>query len=147
MKISTQQCISILKFINAMGIKKDLIDGIKKILGLKNESDLLTRSIAEKLGDKEKDINEVARFLIDNPKIREEKNRLEEEQQGCLFEIVYLIIEGIPRAEDLFYKTIADIKGTDVEVVKGTDGAETVEIIKEIINSETFMGFFKLTMK
>ncbi|RKI45765.1 hypothetical protein D7V67_15475 [Clostridium paraputrificum] len=147
MKITTQQCISILKLINAMGIKKDLIDGIKKILGLKNDSDLLTISIAEKLGDKAEDINEVARFLIDNPKIREEKNRLEEEQQGCLFEIVYLIIEGIPRAEDLFYKTIADIKGLDVEVVKGTDGAETVEIIKEIINSETFMGFFKLTMK
>lgn len=130
-----------------MGIKKDLIDGIKKILGLKNDSDLLTRSIAEKLGDKAKDINEVAKFLIDNPKIREEKNRLEEEQQGCLFEIVYLIIEGIPRAEDLFYKTIADIKGLDVEVVKSTDGAETVDFIKEIINSETFMGFFKLTMK
>ena len=147
MKITTQQCISILKFINAMGIKKDLIDGIKKILGLKNESDLLTISIAEKLGNKAEDINEVARFLIDNPKIREEKNRLEVEQQGCLFEIVYLIIEGIPRAEDLFYKTIADIKGLDVETVKGADGAETVEIIKEIINSETFMGFFKLTMK
>lgn len=147
MKITTQQCISILKFINAMGIKKDLIDGIKKILGLKNDSDLLTRSIAEKLGDKKDDINEVAKFLIDNPKIREEKNRLEEEQQGCLFEIVYLIIEGIPRAEDLFYKTIADIKGLDVEVVKSTDGAETVDFIKEIINSETFMGFFKLTMK
>ena len=74
MKITTQQCISILKFINAMGIKKDLIDGIKKILGLKNDSDLLTRSIAEKLGDKKDDINEVAKFLIDNPKIREEKN-------------------------------------------------------------------------
>ena len=147
MKITTQQCISILNFINAMVIKKDLIDGIKKILGLKNDSDLLTRSIAEKLGDKAKDINEVAKFLIDNPKIREEKNRLEEEQQGCLFEIVYLIIEGIPRAEDLFYKTIADIKGLDVEVVKSTDGAETVDFIKEIINSETFMGFFKLTMK
>lgn len=147
MKITTQQCISILKFINAMGIKKDLIDGIKKILGLKNDSDLLTRSIAEKLGDKAKDINEVAKFLIDNPKIREEKNRLEEEQQGCLFEIVYLIIEGIPRAEDLFYKTIADIKGLDVEVVKSTDGAETVDFIKEIINSETFMGFFKFGMK
>ena len=130
-----------------MVIKKDLIDGIKKILWLKNDSDLLTRSIAEKLGDKAKDINEVAKFLIDNPKIREEKNRLEEEQQGCLFEIVYLIIEGIPRAEDLFYKTIADIKGLDVEVVKSTDGAETVDFIKEIINSETFMGFFKLTMK
>lgn len=147
MKITTQQCISILKFINAMGIKKDLIDGIKKILGLKNDSDLLTRSIAEKLGDKAKDINEVAKFLIDNPKIREEKNRLEEEQQGCLFEIVYLIIEGIPRAEDLFYKTIADIKGVDIENVKGADGAETVEFIKEIIQSETFMGFSKLTMK
>lgn len=147
MKITTQQCISILKFINAMGIKKDLIDGIKKILGLKNESDLLTISIAEKLGDKAEDINEVAKFLIDNPKIREEKNRFEEEQQGCLFEIVYLIIEGIPRAEDLFYKTIADIKGLDIETVKGADGAETVDFIKEIINSETFMGFFKLTMK
>lgn len=147
MKITTQQCISILKFINAMGIKKDLIDGIKKILGLKNDSDLLTRSIAEKLGDKAKDINEVAKFLIDNPKIREEKNRLEEEQQGCLIEIVYLIIEGIPRAEDLFYNTIADIKGLDVEVVKNTDGAEAVDFIREIINSETFMGFFKLSMK
>lgn len=130
-----------------MGIKKDLIDGIKKILGLKNNSDLLTRSIAEKLGDKKDDINEVAKFLMENEDIRVQRNRLSEEQQGCLFEIVYLIIEGIPRAEDLFYKTIADIKGTDVEVVKGTDGAETVEIIKEIINSETFMGFFKLTMK
>lgn len=147
MKITTQQCISILKFINAMGIKIELINGIKKILGLKNESDLLTISIAEKLGDKAKDINEIAKFLIDNPKIREEKNRLEEEQQGCLFEIVYLIIEGIPRAEDLFYKTIADIKGVDIEAVKGADGAETVEFIKEIIQSETFMGFFKLTMK
>ena len=130
-----------------MGIKKDLIDGIKKILGLKNESDLLTRSIAEKLGDKKDDINEVAKFLMENEDIRVQRNKLSEEQQGCLFEIVYLIIEGIPRAEDLFYKTIADIKGLDVEVVKGTDGAETVEIIKEIINSETFMGFFKLTMK
>lgn len=130
-----------------MGIKKDLIDGIKKILGLKNDSDLLTRSIAEKLGDKKDDINEVAKFLMENEDIRVQRNRLSEEQQGCLFEIVYLIIEGIPRAEDLFYKTIADIKGLDVEVVKGTDGAETVEIIKEIINSETFMGFFKLTMK
>lgn len=147
MKITTQQCILILKFINAMGIKKDLIDGIKRILGLKNESDLLTRSIAEKLGDKKDDINEVAKFLMENEDIRVQRNRLSEEQQGCLFEIVYLIIEGIPRAEDLFYKTIADIKGLDVEVVKGTDGAETVEIIKEIINSETFMGFFKLTMK
>lgn len=84
---------------------------------------------------------------MENEDIRVQRNRLSEEQQGCLFEIVYLIIEGIPRAEDLFYKTIADIKGLDVEVVKGTDGAETVEIIKEIINSETFMGFFKLTMK
>lgn len=130
-----------------MGIKKDLIDGIKKILGLKNDSDLLTRSIAEKLGDKKDDINEVAKFLMENEDIRVQRNKLSEEQQGCLFEIVYLIIEGIPRAEDLFYKTIADIKGLDVEVVKGTDGAETVEIIKEIINSETFMGFFKLTMK
>lgn len=147
MKITTQQCISILKFINAMGIKKDLIDGIKKILGLKNESDLLTRSIAEKLGDKKDDINAVAKFLMENEDIRVQRNRLSEEQQGCLFEIVYLIIEGIPRAEDLFYKTIADIKGLDVEVVKSTDGAETVDFIKEIINSETFMGFFKLTMK
>jgi hypothetical protein len=147
MKITTQQCISILKFINAMGIKKDLIDCIKKIFGLKNESNLLTRSIAEKLGDKKDDINEVAKFLVENEDIRVQRNRLEEEQQGCLFEIVYLIIEGIPRADDLFYKTIADIKGLDIEVVKDTDGAETVEIIKEIINSETFMGFFKLTMK
>lgn len=130
-----------------MGIKKDLIDGIKKILGLKNDSDLLTRSIAEKLGDKKDDINEVAKFLMENEDIRVQRNKLSEEQQGCLFEIVYLIIEGIPRAEDLFYKTIADIKGLDVEVVKGADGAETVDFIKEIINSETFMGFFKLTMK
>ena len=130
-----------------MGIKKDLIDGIKKILGLKNDSDLLTRSIAEKLGDKKDDINEVAKFLMENEDIRVQRNKLSEEQQGCLFEIVYLIIEGIPRAEDLFYKTIADIKGVDIENVKGADGAETVETIKEIINSETFMGFFKLTMK
>lgn len=130
-----------------MGIKKDLIDGIKKILGLKNDSDLLTRSIAEKLGDKKDDINEVAKFLMENEDIRVQRNKLSEEQQGCLFEIVYLIIEGIPRAEDLFYKTIADIKGVDIETVKGADGAETVDFIKEIIQSETFMGFFKLSMK
>lgn len=147
MKITTQQCISIITFLNKMGIYGKLIDIIKKLSKSKLDQDILDRNIADKLGDNKSDLNEVAKFLMSNPDIAERKNRLREEQEGALFEIVFTIIEGIPRAEAQFYRTIAEIKDTDVETVKNADGAETVEFIKEIINSETFMGFFKFGMK
>lgn len=146
MKITTQQCISILKFINAMGIKKDLIDGIKKIMTVNKNIDLINRTIASKLNDKT-NVDEVAKFLMENPSVREERDRLSEEQQGVLLELVYLIIEGIPRAEDIFYKTIAEIKNVEVEEIKNADGLETVKTLQEIVNSDTFMGFFQLQMK
>lgn len=130
-----------------MGIKKDLIEGIKKIFRLKSEEDLINKNISLKLGDKRKDVTEVAKFLIKNPEINTKKNNLEEEQQGILFEIVFSIIEGIPKAENEFYSTIADIKGVDVNAIKDLDGAETVGFLKEIVSSETFKGFFSLTMK
>lgn len=147
MQINTQQCISILKFINKMEIKKELIEGIKRMVRLNNESEIINQTIIDKLGENRKDIKEVAKFLIENEDIRNKKDDIEGEKQEILFNIVFLIIEGIPKAEDIFYKTIADIKGTDVNTVKGLDGAETVGFLKEIINSETFKGFFSLTMK
>lgn len=147
MIITTKQCISIIAFLNKMGIYGRLVEIIKKVARATLEQDILDRSIADKLGDKKKDVNEVAKFLMANPEISEMKAKLKEEQEAALFEIVFTVIEGIPRAEDLFYKTIAEIKNSDVETVKGADGAETVEFIKEIINSETFMGFFKFSMK
>ncbi|MDU4319747.1 MAG: hypothetical protein E7I47_10600 [Clostridium sp.] len=147
MKITTQQCISIITFINKMGIYGKLIESVKKITRTSLDEEILNRNIADKLGDKKLDLTEVAKFLMNNPEIAEKKNKLKEEQDGMLFEIVFTIIEGIPKAETQFYKTIADIKGTDVETVKNADASETVEFIKEIINSETFMGFFKFSMK
>ena len=146
MKITTKQCISILKFINAMGIKKDLIDGIKKIMTANKNIDLINKTIASKLQDKSS-VDEVAKFLMENPSVRDEMDRLSEEQQGVLLELVYLIIEGIPRAEDIFYKTIAEIKNVEVEEIKNADALETVKTLQEIVNSDTFMGFFQLQMK
>lgn len=146
MILTTQNCISIMKVITSMGIKRELINLIKQSGVIENKKQEMFKAIKAKLGEEFSE-EKVIGYLSKDKKLNEKYNTINEEFTTISFEMLFLIVEGIPKAENEFYKAIAEIKGTDINTEKGVDGADNVEFIKEILASETFKRFFTLLMK
>lgn len=142
MILTTQNCVSLMRLITQMGMRDKIITSIKTMSALENKKNVILNEIKSKAkGD---DAQAIEKVLLKDENLRDRYNSINEEYTGIMFDLIFSIVEGIPRAEDTFYKTIAEIKNVDIATVKGEDGGDNALFIKEVISSETFTKFFKV---
>lgn len=145
MLLTTQNCVSLMRLVSEMGLKDTIVSSIKKITQLENKKAVVLNEIKTKAkGD---DAEKIEKVLLKDNDLRERYNSIDEEYTALMFEVIFTILERLPRAEQQFYKLLAEIKGTDLETEKGVDGGDNAEFIKEVISSETFNKFFKVFFK
>lgn len=145
MVIKTGECFEILRIINKMGIKKDIIKIIKDFLKInmkaqKLQNDLL--KIAEQKFD-----GDIDKAVENNLVLAEEYDNATNEQNGLGIEGMFLIVESMPLAENEMVKLIAKLNNVSVGEVKEYEVDVLIEKIKEIIMCESFQRFFSSMMK
>lgn len=145
MKILTTDCFEILKIINKMGIKKEIVKLIKEFLKTnmkvrKLQANLL--KIAEK-----KFKGDIEKAVENNLVLAEEYDNALSDQSGLGMEGIFLIVESMPLAQNETIKLIAKLNGTTTEEVEGYEADVLIEKIKEIIMCESFQRFFSSMMK
>lgn len=144
MKITSKDCFSILQVINKMNIKKELIETILEIAKVETKVKKIQDTllgIAEKEG---KDIKEVVQANIE---LSEKYDNLGREIQAKGFELIFLFIENLPKAEKEVYTTLSKIYGVTVKEVEAWEGDKLIEAIKEIATNQAFQRFFSSLMK
>lgn len=144
MKITSKDCFSILQVINKMNIKKELIETILDIAKVETKVKKIQDTllgIAEKEG---KDIKEVVQANIE---LSEKYDNLGREIQAKGFELIFLFIENLPKAEKEVYTTLSKIYGVTVKEVEAWEGDKLIEAIKEIATNQAFQRFFSTLMK
>lgn len=145
MILTTQNCVSLMRLITQMGMRDKIITSIKTMSALENKKNVILNEIKSKAKSDEDEA--IKRVLLEDEGLRGRYNAINEEYTGLMFEMIFSIVEGIPRAEETFYKVIAEIKGTDITTEKGVDGGDNALFIKEVISSETFTKFFNIFFK
>lgn len=145
MIIQTGECFEILRIINKMGIKKDIIKIIKDFLKVnmkvqKLQSNLL--KIAEK-----KFKGDINKAVENNLVLAEEYDNATSEQSGLGIEGVFLVVESMPLAENELVKLISKLNNVTVEEVKAYEVDVLIEKVKEILMCESFQRFFSSLVK
>lgn len=148
-KITTKQAISLLRLINKMGIKDNLLSFFRDSAKFENEKQSTMVELYDKLEDKEIDItNEVTtQLFINNPDIYKRYKDIEENEQVTGLSIVTDVILAIPNAEKDFYKCVSEIFNITVKEAEEKDVVDVVKGIMAIFSSQQFMGFFQSVMK
>lgn len=144
MILKSSDCFEILRVINKMEVKKDIIDSIIKITGLTKRLEKVQAKMLGLAATEEKTNKEICE---ENPDLVIEFDNLEEQIQGMGMEIIFTIVENIPRAEQEVYKVLAKIYETTVKEVKDWEADKLITSIKDIIGNESFKRFFTSIMK
>lgn len=144
MILKSSDCFEILRVINKMEVKKDIIDSIIKITGLTKRLEKVQAKMLGLAATEEKTNKEICE---ENPDLVIEFDNLEEQIQGMGMEIIFTIVENIPKAEQEVYKVLAKIYETTVKEVKEWEADKLITSIKDIIGNESFKRFFTSIMK
>lgn len=156
MKINTQQGFKIIRILNKLNIKDYIADAITKIASIESRKDniyLNLNTLAEKENkdytnleqeEKEKIINKI---LTENKDIAKELENITEQENKQTINLVMLIVENLENAETDIYKLLAELNNTTEKEIRKQDISTTIQQIKEIIKSESFVSFFNLATR
>lgn len=144
MELKSVDCFEMLRIINKMDVKKDIIDILVKITGLNKKLEKVQRGLLEIAEKENKTTKEVC---SENVEMVLEFDKLEGQIQGLGMEIVFVIIENIPYAETEVYKLLARMNNIAVKDVKEWDAEKLINEVKEIIANESFKRFFTSIMR
>lgn len=144
MVIKSSDCFEILRVINKMEIKKELINTIMEIIKVQTKAEKIQARLLNMAEAEGKEIREV---VEENITIAEQFDDLNGEVQAKGLEMIFIIVENIPKAEQEVYKLLAKLNDCTVKDVKEWEGEKLIEAIKEIIFNEGFQRFFSSLMK
>lgn len=66
---------------------------------------------------------------------------------GVLFEVVQIILEGMPKCENEIYILLSNTSNLSLEEVKALDAVTFFEMITDFVKKEEFMDFIKAASK
>lgn len=156
LKITTDEAIDLLGLLNKLSLKDILVNYIKTDSKLENskssEYRKLQNLLIDRIGDTEKylvlsDAEKslmADKILEEHNDIAEKLNNIKEEKDTLDSEFGLDFVLRIPSAKKEVYRVLAKIFETDANKIEEQDVAETAKMIKGIIQSPTFQGFFKL---
>lgn len=156
LKITTDEAIDLLGLLNKLSLKDILVNYIKTDSKLENskssEYRKLQNLLIDRIGDTEKylALSDAEKSLMadkileEHNDIAEKLNNIKEEKDTLDSEFGLDFVLRIPSAKKEVYRVLAKIFETDAKKIEEQDVAETAKMIKGIIQSPTFQGFFKL---
>lgn len=142
MRLNTMQCVALIKLINKMELKKDLLDLINKTIKLHTKTEQIQKTMLRMCEEQGKEIKQI---VAENEGLAIELDNTTMEIQSITIEGVFTIVEAIPRAENEVYKVVADIKDMNIKDVKEAEGSLLVDFFMDVAKSETFKRFFMTT--
>lgn len=144
MIITSSDCFEILRVINKMEIKKDLIKSIIEIVKVKTKADKVQGKL---LAIAEKEEKEIRQVVEQNIVLAENFENLDSEMKENMLEIIFTIIENIPKAEQEVYKVLSKLNNCPIKEVKEWEADKLILAIKEIATNESFQRFFSSMTK
>ncbi|WP_160678761.1 hypothetical protein [Clostridium sp. C8-1-8] len=148
MNIDLKQGMSLLKVVNKMGIKQDIISKLREISKVEINSKKAYSELLNFVVEGEEVTNELTEKLLnEHLDIAEKLQNAREDQVSIVLELVFTILEKIPSAETEFYKALSTIYELKENEVKALDLGDVAEKLKEIIFSESFIKLFTLVQK
>lgn len=144
MIITSSDCFEILRVINKMEIKKDLIKSIIEIVKVQAKVDKVQGKLLAIAQKEEKELRQVVEENID---LAEKFENLDSEMKENMIEIVFTIVENIPKAEQEVYKVLSKLNNCPIKEVKEWEADKLILAIKEIATSESFQRFFSSMTK
>lgn len=156
MIITTEQGFQLVRVIKKLGIKDELVNSMREFTGLntKKENCMFELStIIRKENPNYKELTEEEKrelsiqTLNNNLDLAKRISDINAELNELGGNLLFSVIENIPLAEKEIYKTLGDIYFKSPEDIKKQDLDRTIEMIKEVATSKTFMYFFKLATK
>ena len=153
--ISTKEGFMLINVIRKMNIKDKLIACIGELLTNQKEKEKAFLELRVKIIEKYNNYNDMTDkekedasndILSKNTELAKKIGDLVEEENKIGVEILFLVIENIPNAEKDVYKTLGTIYSLNDEEVKEQPLDVTMEQIKGILKSKTFIPFFKLAI-
>lgn len=147
--ITTKKAISLLRLINKMQIKDNLISFFKESARFEKEKQNVMVELFDTLEDKTVDITEelTTQLFIENPGLYKNYKNVEEKEEVLGVTILTDIVLAVPNAEKDFYKTVSEIQNITIKEAEQQDVTKTITEIIDIFKSPQFMGFFQLAMK
>lgn len=144
--IKSEDAFSIIRVINKMGIKKDLIDLVKNSMKLNNRKTNVFKELYIREGlTQEDEIN--GDTIFKHSDLSKELNDINEELSTYGMDIIYSIIANIPLAEKEVYVVLSKVYGVKEKDIKELEFDGLVEKIMGVVKSESFQRFFTLIMK
>nr|DAY69835.1 MAG TPA: hypothetical protein [Caudoviricetes sp.] len=146
--ITTRQALQIIKLLNDMKIKENVVRTIRKVSEIEKKRKITLQKLF-KLKKPEDEINDetVTRLLEENIDIAKEIAELDSDSEEITMNLVLDFIFALGDCEEMFYKTMADITDRKVNDIKKEDVTIVVKELIDIFKSQEFMGFFKSLMK
>ncbi|MDU1203873.1 MAG: hypothetical protein E7A06_13130 [Clostridiales bacterium] len=146
--ITTRQALQIIKLLNDMKIKENVVRTIRKVSEIEKKRKITLQKLF-KLKKPEDEINDktVTRLLEENIDIAKEIAELDSDSEEITMNLVLDFIFALGDCEEMFYKTMADITDRKVNDIKKEDVTIVVKELIDIFKSQEFMGFFKSIMK
>ena len=146
--ITTRQALQIIKLLNDMKIKENVVRTIRKVSEIEKKRKITLQKLF-KLKKPEDEINDetVTRLLEENIDIAKEIAELDSDSEEITMNLVLDFIFALGNSEEMFYKTMADVTDRKVNDIKKEDVTIVVKELIDIFKSQEFMGFFKSIMK
>lgn len=156
MIITTEQGFQLVRVIKKLGIKDELVNAMKEFTTLNKEKENTLFKLSgimrndysnyDEMNDLEKEKASIE-TLNKNSDLAKKLSDIEGSINEIGTNLLFTVIENIPLAEKEIYKVLGDIFNKDVKDIKDQDLEDTINMIKEVATSKTFMYFFKLATK
>lgn len=150
MKITSKQAFSLLRIIEKMELKKDLIEAMNEQMKLEkklNEAQKELRELAEEKGIKDITEEEVKVLFEEDKELKIRFAEIQQEQQVKGLELLFLILEKLPHAEKEVYTFLSKVYDIPVKELEELEFDEVATMIKNVVGSESFQRFFTLILK
>lgn len=146
--ITTKQAISLLRLINKMEIKEILVDSIGELAKLEREKKKTLKELYKFLPEGEEITNATTeKLFIENKEIAEKYAEVISKGERVGLDLILEIMVSVPNAEKDFYKTVSEIGNVSIMDAEEMPLQDSIEILIDVFKSESFVGFFKSTMK
>lgn len=146
--ITTQQALKVIKLLNEMKIKDNVVRTIRNISEIEKKKKIVLQKLF-KLKQEDEEITDelVTKLLNQNLDIAKEIAELDAQNEEVTMSLVLDFVFALSDCEESFYKTMSEITDKKVADIKKEDITVTVRELVDVFKSEQFMGFFKSLMK
>lgn len=144
-KVLTSETFQILRIIDKLGIRKDLIKLFKELMGIEGKASKYQKELLEIAQEKYK--GDIKKAVIKNQDLALKLDNATEERNSLGLEGMFIVIENIPKAEQEIKGIISKVHKMSDEEVEGLEAFDLVEKIKEIVMSESVLKLFTSVAK